>query len=481
MTSKKCGSQIHQAHHLGRVSKDLTESPPYLIGQYVPVGTFYRTVQPVKPTPNWYQDPKNPSQLRWWDGSKWTRRTRAILPAEEKPAPGPATAEAPVVKPHVTFEPVAPPPPPPTSMHGSTIESPNGSPGTASTSVSKKRVLSGVATAVGILVGIGVVSASEISTPAITTEVPVPTFQVPVSKEPTQTLSLIDLPPVAADQTYTPYSLKSMWSVEEDPTEQLRRYLALPSMAPGIPPGAVFDSGAFSHEITRFDGYENTTTEWTLRFNMPGSIEVEGETYIRSLAATDLGSPSSSETWDDGSKVLTFSFGCVPSECVASNPYAIPPSARWTVRMARSFEGNGMRVIVTGTYVNMVRVTELMGAVQGSAWLRDAGIPASERLTKVNVTVLGNGEREISTETAFTTERGASEHSKAKEKLLGGQSFLGTLKSSYQPDLGDSSDEWEQFFVTPSTGMLKDLEVVASVYRPEPSGFFLTEYQVLVP
>lgn len=36
--------------------------------------------------PNWYPDPQNPYQLRWWDGTQWTAHT-APKPVPQAPAP----------------------------------------------------------------------------------------------------------------------------------------------------------------------------------------------------------------------------------------------------------------------------------------------------------------------------------------------------------------------------------------------------------
>jgi hypothetical protein len=32
------------------------------------------------PPPNWYPDPHDHAQLRWWDGSKWTEHLHALVP-----------------------------------------------------------------------------------------------------------------------------------------------------------------------------------------------------------------------------------------------------------------------------------------------------------------------------------------------------------------------------------------------------------------
>ena len=39
------------------------------------------------PSPGWYQDPRDPAQVRWWDGGGWTQNTQ--------PMPGAAQPEVP--------------------------------------------------------------------------------------------------------------------------------------------------------------------------------------------------------------------------------------------------------------------------------------------------------------------------------------------------------------------------------------------------
>jgi hypothetical protein len=46
------------------------------------------------PPPNWYPDPHDAAQLRWWDGSKWTEHLHALIPATPEPS---STARQPVV------------------------------------------------------------------------------------------------------------------------------------------------------------------------------------------------------------------------------------------------------------------------------------------------------------------------------------------------------------------------------------------------
>ena len=44
------------------------------------------------PSPGWYQDPRDPSQVRWWDGGGWTQNTQPMpgavpqAPAAQQPA-----------------------------------------------------------------------------------------------------------------------------------------------------------------------------------------------------------------------------------------------------------------------------------------------------------------------------------------------------------------------------------------------------------
>lgn len=68
------------------------------------------------PPPNWYPDPDDPSQQRWWDGQRWAHHRRPTVTAPPGPAPtaGPQSPTAPPdpPPPHQS-EPLPPPPPPP--------------------------------------------------------------------------------------------------------------------------------------------------------------------------------------------------------------------------------------------------------------------------------------------------------------------------------------------------------------------------------
>jgi len=39
----------------------------------------------MSPVPGWYHDPRNPEQVRWWDGSRWTGETRPVPSAQSSP------------------------------------------------------------------------------------------------------------------------------------------------------------------------------------------------------------------------------------------------------------------------------------------------------------------------------------------------------------------------------------------------------------
>ncbi|MCB0897612.1 MAG: DUF2510 domain-containing protein [Actinobacteria bacterium] len=48
------------------------------------------------PSPGWYQDPRDPAQVRWWDGAGWTQNTQA-MPGAVQPEPAqPEVAPEPV-------------------------------------------------------------------------------------------------------------------------------------------------------------------------------------------------------------------------------------------------------------------------------------------------------------------------------------------------------------------------------------------------
>src|SRR5262245_13534044 len=41
---------------------------------------------PAAPPPNWYPDPQDAARFRYWDGSRWTERTRPATTAPTAPA-----------------------------------------------------------------------------------------------------------------------------------------------------------------------------------------------------------------------------------------------------------------------------------------------------------------------------------------------------------------------------------------------------------
>lgn len=58
--------------------------------------------------PDWYVDPSEPAQLRWWDGQGWTSRVRGLPQA---PTPAPSTAPPTPARPPAPDPPAAPSPP----------------------------------------------------------------------------------------------------------------------------------------------------------------------------------------------------------------------------------------------------------------------------------------------------------------------------------------------------------------------------------
>lgn len=46
-------------------------------GQWIPPPGHGSQPPGGQPAPDWYPDPWDPSQLRWWDGHAWTQHTQA--------------------------------------------------------------------------------------------------------------------------------------------------------------------------------------------------------------------------------------------------------------------------------------------------------------------------------------------------------------------------------------------------------------------
>lgn len=62
--------------------------------------------------PNWYRDPHNPQQLRWWSGTEWTAQTHPLPPsAPPAPAVSPAAHPPTPLPPAAVAYPPAPLPP----------------------------------------------------------------------------------------------------------------------------------------------------------------------------------------------------------------------------------------------------------------------------------------------------------------------------------------------------------------------------------
>jgi uncharacterized protein (AIM24 family) len=68
------------------------------------------------PTPDWYPDPDDPSQLRYWDGNTWTDN-RAPNPATAQQPQAPASAPPPSAAPAEAAAPAPAQPPAQTSAH----------------------------------------------------------------------------------------------------------------------------------------------------------------------------------------------------------------------------------------------------------------------------------------------------------------------------------------------------------------------------
>ena len=47
------------------------------------------------PEPGWYDDPQDATQVRWWDGARWTEQRRPREAAEPPPPPAPPTPPPP--------------------------------------------------------------------------------------------------------------------------------------------------------------------------------------------------------------------------------------------------------------------------------------------------------------------------------------------------------------------------------------------------
>jgi len=386
----------------------------------------------MDPAPNWYTDPQDPSRLRWWDGGAWTDRTK------------------------------------PQNTSAENLE-------TASRDGSKWKIIGAVAAVVAAVVLISsVVNLSDLTGFG---QDPADSAQVYVEQEGESASEAVNEQPAGktvlavteVSPEETPYTVLEMWdaAIDGDVYAHMRKVLSLPEIAPIVPTNAKIKSALFSHEVMPTRG--DIATVWTYSFHLPGTVDIEGEDYAKSLTTTGLGSPTYANAAEDGGHLAyVYESSCEGVGCTGG--------VEWTVDVIDTglTDDDGRELVsveVKGTYIGMTKAPDFKRAVPGLAWLANLNIPETENVTGVGV-YMGLYGDDVTLITTLMIERPAQDYEQAKADLLDGKTFLGM---AMQP--ADVGDGWEAFRRSGSDGLLRGVNVEVTMYERYERDVFETVYE----
>jgi len=235
----------------------------------------------------------------------------------------------------------------------------------------------------------------------------------------------------------TPYTVLEMWdaAIDGDVYAYMRKALSLPKIAPIVPTNAKIEAVEFTHEIETSSG--DVGTEWAYSFYLPGTVDIEGEDYAKSLTTTGLGSPTYTDAAENGRRVeYVYELDCAGVGCTGV--------VEWTVYVKDASltddVGEGLVFVkVRGTYIGMTEAPDFKRAVPGLAWLANLNVPETENVTGVSVYMdLDDYDARLST--TLMIERPAQDYEQAKADLLDGKTFLGLAVPFVL-----AGDGWEAF------------------------------------
>jgi len=386
----------------------------------------------MDPAPNWYTDPQDPSRLRWWDGGAWTDRTK------------------------------------PQNTSAENLE-------TASRDGSKWKIIGAVAAVVAAMVAAAVVV--NLSDLTGFGQDPADSAQVYVEQEGESASEAVNEQPAGktvlavteVSPEETPYTVLEMWdaAIDGDVYAYMRKALSLPKIAPIVPTNAKIEAVEFTHEIETSSG--DVGTEWAYSFYLPGTVDIEGEDYAKSLTTTGLGSPTYANAAEDGGHLAyVYESSCEGVGCTGG--------VEWTVDVIDTglTDDDGRELVsveVKGTYIGMTKAPDFKRAVPGLAWLANLNIPETENVTGMGV-YMGLYGDDVTLITTLMIERPAQDYEQAKADLLDGKTFLGM---AMQP--ADVGDGWEAFRRSGSDGLLRGVNVEVTMYERYERDVFETVYE----